>query len=112
MRYIDEQALEDITLGSTILGAGGGGDPYVGKLLAREQIRAHGPQPLIELAEVPDDAQVCFVAGMGAPGVLVEKLPRATEAVRAVRLLEETLGRSVRPPKRGRPAKVVTGKLL
>jgi len=25
---------------------------------------------------------------------------------------EETLGRSVRPPKRGRPAKVVTGKLL
>ena len=95
MRYVDEQALEDITLGSTILGAGGGGDPYVGKLLAREQIRAFGPQPLVDLDEVPDDAQLCFVAGMGAPGVLVEKLPRATEAVRAVRLLEQALGRPI-----------------
>lgn len=95
MRLIDEQSLEDITLGSTILGAGGGGDPYVGKLLAREQIRLHGPQMLVDLDEVPDDAQVCFVAGMGAPGVLVEKLPRAAEAVRAVQLLQRELGAEI-----------------
>ena len=43
MRLIDEDALERIAIGSTILGAGGGGDPYIGKLLAREEIRRHGP---------------------------------------------------------------------
>ncbi|MFC9841031.1 DUF917 domain-containing protein [Rhodococcus sp. NPDC127530] len=93
MRYIDEAALDDIALGATILGAGGGGDPYVGTLLAREQIRTHGNAPLVELDSLDDDAQLCFVAVMGAPGVLIEKLPRVTEAVSALRALETYLGR-------------------
>ncbi len=95
MRLIDEEALERIAIGSTILGAGGGGDPYVGKLLARAEIRKHGPVPMVTLDELDDDARVCFVAGMGAPGVLVEKLPRASEAVRAVHLLEEVTGTTI-----------------
>ena len=78
MRLIDEEALERIAIGSTILGAGGGGDPYVGKLLARQEIRQYGPVQLVGLEELDDDAKICFVAGMGAPGVLVEKLPRAS----------------------------------
>ena len=92
MRLIDEAALERIAIGSTILGAGGGGDPYVGKLLARQEIRQYGPVQLVGLEELDDDAKLCFVAGMGAPGVLVEKLPRASEAVRAVHVLQEALG--------------------
>ncbi|WP_037365939.1 DUF917 domain-containing protein [Nakamurella lactea] len=92
MRLIGEDELENIAVGSTILGAGGGGDPYVGKLLARQQIREHGPVTMVGLDELADSDQVCFVAGMGAPGVLVEKLPRASEAVRAVQLLQETTG--------------------
>lgn len=95
MRLIGEAELESIAIGSTILGAGGGGDPYVGKLLARAEIRKHGPATMVSLSEVPDDAQVCFVAGMGAPGVLVEKLPRAENAVRAVRLLERELNTTI-----------------
>ncbi|MEV7011844.1 DUF917 domain-containing protein [Streptosporangium sp. NPDC051022] len=92
MRYIDEAALADITIGSTILGAGGGGDPYVGMLLAREAIREHGPVAMCDLDEVPDDARVVFIAGMGAPGVLVEKLPRSVDAVAALRELEAYVG--------------------
>ena len=92
MRYIDEFALADITVGSTILGAGGGGDPYLGSLLAREVIRKHGPVALVDLDEVPDDAVVAFVAGIGAPGVLVEKLPREQDSVVALRELERHLG--------------------
>ena len=79
MRLIDEQALNDITFGSTIFGSGGGGDPYIGTLLARDAIRRFGPVPLVDVEEVPDDANVVFIAGMGAPGVLAEKLPRAEE---------------------------------
>jgi DUF917 family protein len=93
MREIDERALEDLVIGSTVLGAGGGGDPYVGKLLAREAIRRHGPVTLVDLDEVPDDAEVVFLAGMGAPGVLVEKLPRSDDVIEALRALEGYTGR-------------------
>jgi len=92
MRLIDEAALDDITLGSTIFGAGGGGDPYIGKLLARDAIRRFGPVPLVDVEEVPDDARVVFIAGMGAPGVLAEKLPRAAEYDRVLRELEAHTG--------------------
>ena len=67
MRLLDAEAIDDLVTGSTILGAGGGGDPYVGKLLALEAIREHGPVPLVTVEEVPDDALAAFSAGMGAP---------------------------------------------
>lgn len=94
MRLIDESALADITLGSTVLGSGGGGDPYVGMLLAREAIRRHGPVPLVDVEDVPDDANVVFIAGIGAPGVLIEKLPRTDEYPRVLRELERFTGRT------------------
>jgi DUF917 family protein len=49
MWQLDEEKLEDITVGSTILGAGGGGNPYVGRLIAREVIREHGPVDVVDL---------------------------------------------------------------
>ncbi len=39
MRLLYEENIEDIALGAAVLGTGGGGDPYVGKLMAREAIR-------------------------------------------------------------------------
>lgn len=92
MRIIDEEALNDITLGSTVLGSGGGGDPYVGMLLARDAIRRFGAVPLVDLDEVPDEANVVFIAGIGAPGVLIEKLPRAAEYERVLQDLERFTG--------------------
>ena len=32
---IDDDVLESISIGAAVLGAGGGGDPYIGKLMAR-----------------------------------------------------------------------------
>ncbi len=95
MRRIDEEALEDLAVGAAILGTGGGGNPYVGKLLAGEAIRAHGPVAVVELEEVPDGALGAFSAMMGAPTVMVEKLPRGDETVRAFEALEEHLGRTI-----------------
>jgi DUF917 family protein len=92
VRIIDEAALNDITLGSTVLGAGGGGDPYVGMLLARDAIRRFGPVSVVGLDEVPDEAHVAFIAGIGAPGVLIEKLPRAAEYERVLQELERFTG--------------------
>lgn len=73
MRLIGLEDVEDIALGASLLGAGGGGDPYVGKLAAMAAIRDCGPVRLLDADEVPDDAFVVPSAGMGAPTVLTEK---------------------------------------
>lgn len=93
MREIGESQLDDIALGAAILGTGGGGDPYVGKLLAREAIRAFGPVEVVELDEIADDAFIIPSAMMGAPTVMVEKLPRGDEVVNAFQHLQKYLGR-------------------
>ena len=58
MREIGLNDIEDIALGATLLGAGGGGDPYIGKLTAMAAVRECGPVRLIGADELPDDAFV------------------------------------------------------
>jgi uncharacterized protein len=95
LRQFTEQDLDDLAVGAAILGTGGGGDPYVGKLLARAAIREHGPVTIVEVDEVPDDALVVPSAMMGAPTVIVEKLPSGEEAVAAFQALQDHLGRPI-----------------
>lgn len=95
MRQFGEDQLDDLAVGAAVLGTGGGGNPYVGKLLARAALREHGPVTIVDVDEVPDDALVVPSAFMGAPTVLVEKLPRGDEAVRAFETLQEHLGREI-----------------
>ena len=73
MRKIGIPEIEDIALGAALLGAGGGGDPYVGKLVAIGAVQECGPITLLDPDEVPDDALVVPIAMMGAPTVLCEK---------------------------------------
>jgi len=94
-RLITEHDLEDIARGAAVLGTGGGGNPYIGKLLARQAIREYGPVTLVDAAEVPDVAIVVQSAMMGAPTVMVEKLPRGDEAVSALMALQDYLGHPV-----------------
>ena len=69
-RKIGIKEIEDMALGATVLGAGGGGDPYVGKLMAIEAIKKYGEVELISPDEVPDDAVVCVSQMMGAPTIM------------------------------------------
>ena len=71
-RKIGIKEIEDMALGATVLGAGGGGDPYVGKLMAIEAIKKYGEVELISPDEVPDDAVVCVSQMMGAPTIMVD----------------------------------------
>ena len=43
MRKLGVSEIEDIALGAALLGAGGGGDPYVGKLVAIGAVKECGP---------------------------------------------------------------------
>jgi DUF917 family protein len=87
--------LDDIAVGGAILGMGGGGDPYIGKLMAQRAIQKHGPVRMIDLKEVDDDALVVPCAMMGAPTVMVEKIPEGGEILVAFRKLEKFLGRTI-----------------
>ena len=79
MRKIGIPEIEDIALGAALLGAGGGGDPYIGKLVAIGAVQQHGPVTLLDPQEVPDDALVVPIAMMGAPTILGEKAVGGSE---------------------------------
>lgn len=95
IRSITADDMEDIAIGGAVLGTGGGGDPYVGKLMAQQAIRKHGPVNLMDVAELADDALVVPVCMMGAPTVMTEKLPQGDELINAFTALEKLLGRKI-----------------
>jgi DUF917 family protein len=95
MRQIGEHDLDDIAVGAAILGTGGGGDPYIGKLLAQQAIREHGPVTIVDVDEVEDDALILPAAMMGAPTIMVEKLASGDEILAAVDAVENYLGRKM-----------------
>jgi len=80
--------------GAAVLGTGGGGDPYIGRLLAEQALRASGPVEVVAVDQLPDDACVIPVGMMGAPTVMVEKIPSAEQVGAAVTALAQYLGRT------------------
>lgn len=94
-RKLAENNIEALAVGASFLGTGGGGDPYVGSLMARQALQTHGPVTVLDPEEVPDDALCVMSAVMGAPTVLVEKLPGGQEQATALRALEPRLGRAI-----------------
>ncbi len=95
MRLLGKQEIEDIAIGAALLGTGGGGDPYIGKLMALQAIEEFGPIRLLSVDEVPDDAVVVPSGMMGAPTVMVEKAPNGEEAIKAFKSLENFLGKEI-----------------
>lgn len=93
-KFITLDEVDDLATGSAFLGTGGGGDPYLGSLLCKEAIAAHGPVRLISLDELDDADNVFIAAAIGAPTVMIEKLFSVEDAHRAVTALETRLGRT------------------
>lgn len=94
-RLVGRQEIEDIALGAAVLGTGGGGDPYIGKLMAIQNIQQYGPVQLVTADEIDDDCLVVPTAMMGAPTVMVEKLPSGRELADAFLALQAYLGQKV-----------------
>jgi len=95
MRLIDKGDLDALTLGATLLGNGGGGDPYQARLMALQAIDDFGPIKVVDLDELPDDALIVTVAVLGAPTVIIEKIPSGEQYVNAVKALGAYLGKEI-----------------
>lgn len=95
MKQITVGNLEDIALGAAVLGTGGGGDPYIGKLLAKSAMNGKPPVPLLDVASLNDDDLILPTAMMGAPTVMVEKMPAGSEIIVAIKALAAFLGQEI-----------------
>ena len=90
---LSDQSLSDLCRGAAFLGTGGGGDPYIGKLMVQQAIKKGNQVEIIDPSDIPDESLIIPTAMMGAPTVLIEKIPRGDEACLSLKKLESFLGK-------------------
>ncbi|HLS35142.1 MAG TPA: DUF917 domain-containing protein [Bacillota bacterium] len=93
MNELTQQDIEHITLGAAVLGTGGGGDPYIGKLMAKHAIEKHGPVQVITMDDLDDEDLVVPISMIGAPSVMAEKIPAINGAKTALEAIEKALNK-------------------
>ncbi|MEV0828034.1 DUF917 domain-containing protein [Nonomuraea rubra] len=79
--------------GCAVLGTGGGGDVRTGSLAAIRAIREYGPVPLLKLDDLPGDALILPLSGIGAPTVSHEMIHGEDEPKRIAEEAERLFGR-------------------
>jgi DUF917 family protein len=84
--------IEKISIGAGILGTGGGGNPYRGMTRTKGQLELGRTIEIVGMDDLPDDALVVPMGGMGAPTIGLEKIGRGDEGMTAVRELERFMG--------------------
>jgi DUF917 family protein len=94
-RLLDPSSLRALARGCAVLGAGGGGDPYIGMMQALQATEDFGPVALVDLDELPDDKLVMPCGMIGAPTVIIEKTLNGDEGSRLREHLEFMTGRKV-----------------
>ena len=92
---VDREALALIAKGSTVLGAGGGGDPYVGRLMVQQILGDSGAVDVVQIEDLDHNALVLPIAMMGAPQVMQEKFPSGKEIPKLIEMMERLLERKV-----------------
>ena len=92
-RYaLAEADLMPLSLGAALLGTGGGGNPYIGMLRARELMRKGARVDVLPLEAIGDEDYIGSVGGIGAPVVGIEKIKQGQECLRALRGVEDAAG--------------------
>jgi len=92
---IGVEDLDDLTLGAVFLATGGGGDPYLPLMIAKQALTQYGPVALVAPETMADESLVVPVGGVGAPTVSLELLPSISEAADALSAFEAHTGRSI-----------------
>ena len=95
MRLLERQEIEDIARGSAVLGTGGGGDPYLGKLAAIQAMERFGPLQLADINELPDDMLVAFPFAIGSPVPFLERITMTKELVTAYHAMCRYMGKTI-----------------
>ncbi len=91
IRTLDEQALNDILLGATLLGSGGGGPVAIGQQLVRDLLSQPNPVQLADPGDFPDDAMMAVAAVAGSPDAALNQFSPTTVPI-AFNNLESATG--------------------
>lgn len=95
LRSIGEEELIDLSIGCTVLAGGGGGDPRVGLMMGLHSIRQNGPVRLIGLDDLDDEDLIVPGGMIGAPTVMIEKIPNGNESRMICDVLANRLGKPI-----------------
>lgn len=95
VRYLEKHHIQDIAIGSAVLGTGGGGDPYLGKLATIREIEKTGPLKMVTVDELPDDALAVTGFGIGSPVPFLERITLTDELVVAYNAMTQFLGKKI-----------------
>jgi len=90
--------LEPLATATGILGTGGGGNPRLGLLRLRSILEDPDYPDRVEVVDpmdVPDDASVVSVGGIGAPTISEEKFANGREELRSIEGIERLSGTDV-----------------
>lgn len=96
MRDIEADELEHLATGAWILGAGGGGNPYLAYLNLRRLYADGARVSLMDPMELSDDDLVATVASIGAPLVGRERLSDPRLAAKPLLAMRKYLDRELR----------------
>ncbi len=91
--HISIEDLKDLARGAAFLGTGGGGDPYIGRLMAEQAIQEFGMPEIISTDDLDDDATVFTAAMVGAPTVMLEKGTSGEDIDLSIKRLAEVIGK-------------------
>lgn len=92
---IDAANLSALSVGCTVFAGGGGGDPRIGELMARHAIGQLGPVAVRSLDDFADDDLIMPCGMIGAPTVMIEKIPNGGEGRVIREAYERQFGRPV-----------------
>lgn len=87
--------LDELSVGASALGAGGGGQVWTQQVVLKDAIRHAGRPRVIGLDELDTDDLVLPIGLIGAPTAMLEVLPGPAEVERAITAAESAYGRRV-----------------
>jgi DUF917 family protein len=92
MLHLDASNLPALASGCAVLGAGGGGHPGLGLVMALHAVAQYGSVTVLELDELDDDAQLMPCGMVGAPAIAGERIWSGDEGAVLRGLFEELYG--------------------
>lgn len=87
--------LDALEVGAGILGTGGGGNPYQGKLLTLQAMKEGHQMAILPTDKIAPEALCMSIGGIGAPVVGVERIREGREGYRCLKGMEELIGQAI-----------------
>jgi DUF917 family protein len=89
MRELSENTLYTLSLGASLLGSGGGGDPAILYTPIHYLLNKNGPVNIIQPEDLSPNALVVPVALIGAPLISLERIPNTIQFLRLLEAIKQ-----------------------